>query len=135
MNRLRGDIVQIETSGQLSIVSVAVSKALVLKAIVVETPTTAPYLKQGNTIAVLFKETEVIIGAGAVAAISLQNKISCTIAKIDTGTLLSKLVLKTYEETEISAIISSKAVNQLNLTVDSKVQAMIKLNEMMLAEL
>ncbi len=134
MNRLQGDIVQIETSGHLSIVSVMVSKALILKAIVVETPKTAPYLKEGNSIAVLFKETEVIIGTDQVDTISLQNKIPSTISQVEKGTLLSKLSLTTGQA-GITAIISTKAVTQLNLTPDSKVIAMIKLNEMMLSEL
>lgn len=134
MNRLQGDIVQIETNGHLSIVSVLVSEAVLLKAIVVETPTTAPYLKEGNTIAVLFKETEVIVGIGPVDGMSLQNKIPCIISQIEKGALLSKLALKTGQAV-ITAIISSKAVTQLNLTANSKVSAMIKLNEMMLAEL
>jgi molybdopterin-binding protein len=134
MNSLNGHIIKVEVSGHLSIVTALVAAQLQLKAIVVETPTTASYLQAGQAIAMLFKETEVVIGTGDLHNISLQNKIPATILCIEQGTLLSKLTLATAAG-NISSLISTNAVQQLGLKEQLKVTAMIKLNEVMLSEI
>ena len=132
MNTLKGKISNIEVNGSLTLVSVNVS-GILLKSIVIETPETAPYLKVDNTIKVLFKETEVIIGRENISNISLQNRISGTIASIEKGTLVSKLTIKT-KVGEIIAIISSSAVELLKAVPGLEVVAMIKTNEILLSE-
>lgn len=134
MNKLSGEIVNIEVSGNISIVSAKICDGIAMKAIVIETPETAEYLRKGNEINLLFKETEVIIGVGRDHLISLQNKIPGTVALIDQGKLLSRIVVNT-QGCEITAVISSNAVSQLDLQKGSSVTAMIKLNEVMLSEL
>ncbi|WP_411028826.1 TOBE domain-containing protein [Spongiimicrobium sp. 3-5] len=134
MNRLQGNIADIETSGNLSVVSVTINDQVLLKAIVVETPETATYLRMSNQVSVLFKETEVILGTGENHTISVQNKIRGSIINIDKGTLLSKVRLNTVAG-EITAIVSTAAVIELNLKLQLNVTAIIKLNEMMLSEL
>jgi len=132
MNSITGQISQIEVSGHLSIVSVIAGEQLLLKAIIVETPESASYLKEGQAIQMLFKETEVVIGIGEQLHISLQNKIPATIQEIEKGKLLSKLTLSTMAGT-IYSVISTNAVNNLALVPQQKVVAMIKLNEVMLS--
>ena len=132
MNSLNGHIVKVEVSGHLSIVSVLVAEQIQLKAIVVETPESASYLQEGQAIAMLFKETEVVIGTGENLTISLQNKIPATIVQIEQGKLLSKLTLTTVAG-NICSLISTNAVQQLGLKEQLKVNAMIKLNEVMLS--
>ena len=134
MNKLQGQIINIETSGNISIVSVAVNEQVKLKAIVIETPSTAPYLKIGVAIAMLFKETEVVMGTDAQHAISLQNKISGSIKHIEKGALLSKIILESSAG-EITSLISTNAVNQLHLKVGMNAMAMVKLNEVMISEI
>ncbi len=133
LNSIKGVIQQIQTSGSLSLVSVEVSPELLLKAIVIETPASAAYLRLGGSIKVLFKETEVIIGTENVVGISLQNRIPSTIQTIEQGALISKLTLKS-ELGNIASIISTNAVQTLALEVGTSVLAMIKLNEIMLTE-
>lgn len=132
MNNISGQISQIEVSGHLSIVSVAITEELQLKAIVVETPATADYLQKGQAIQMLFKETEVVIGNGDQLNISLQNKIPATILHLEKGKLLSKLRLATVAG-NINAIISTHAVHELQLQEQQTVTAMVKLNEVMLS--
>lgn len=134
MNSLPGTIVDIEVSGHLSLVTVEVHSKTRIKAIVVETPESADYLKKGKAINVLFKETEVVIGVGESFHISLQNQIPGTIKNIDKGTLLGKVVLETPMG-EITSIISSNAIDQLKLKNNAPATALIKLNEIMLAKL
>lgn len=133
MNSVQGIIRSIQTVESLSLVSVEAATELVLKAIVIETPETAAYLRIDGVIKVLFKETEVIIGTREVHAISLQNRIPATITDIEYGSLISKLSLQS-EVADITSIISTKAVQQLDLKTGMSVLAMIKLNEMMLSE-
>lgn len=132
MNSIKGNIAQIEFNGSLSLVSVSVTDTITLKSIVVETPETASYLKKGNTVQVLFKETEVVIGVGDNPQVSLQNRIPSTVKFIETGTLISKLVLDT-EVGLLEAVISTNAIQQLQIENGSQVLAMVKLNETMLS--
>lgn len=133
MNRLPGHICKIETEGNLSLITVEIRKDLCLKTIIIETPETVSYLRLNNPIDVLFKETEVTIGSNISQAISLQNRIPGPIIKIDKGHLLSRIVLNTSAG-DIIAIISTMAVDQMNLKVGDDVIAMIKLNEIMLSQ-
>jgi len=132
MNTLKGKISAIEVNGSLTLVTANVD-GIALKSIVIETPETAPYLKVGNAIKVLFKETEVIIGIGNISNISLQNRIPGKIASIEKGSLISKLTIKT-KVGEITAVISTSAVELLNMLQGMEVTAMIKTNEILLSE-
>ncbi|MFK8101308.1 MAG: molybdopterin-binding protein [Saprospiraceae bacterium] len=133
MNSLSGHISNIEECGQLSLVTVRFSATLILKAIVVETTATAAYLSIDRKIKMLFKETEVVVGTNAPHAISLQNRIEGTVQAIERGQLISKIKIAT-EVGVVVSIISTNAVAHLRLVENLPVVAMIKLNEMMLAE-
>lgn len=131
MNKLQGNIKEIETSGSFSVVSVAIGD-LLLRTIVIETPETASYLKPGNQVEVLFKETEVVIGVGSSPAVSLRNRIKGQIVDLERGKLISRLLIQT-DVGKISSVISTESVDELNLAAGSEVLVMIKLNEIMLA--
>ena len=132
MNTLVGKIENVTVNGSLSLIQVMVQQTL-MSAIVIDTPKTASYLKKGNNIKVIFKETEVIIGKGTAHQISLQNKLTGKIAHIESGELLSKLTLETSAG-KITSIITTNAVVNLKLKVGDEVTAMIKTNELMLSE-
>jgi molybdate transport system regulatory protein len=132
MNSLKGEIEQIDISGNLSLVGIKVGDCQ-FKSIVVETPETVDYLRVGGAVDVLFKETEVIIGIGDNMQISLRNKMISTITSIEKGKLLAKLVLQTNAG-EVISIITSNAVENLNLKEGLQVMAMVKTNEILLAK-
>ncbi|MFI8379474.1 molybdopterin-binding protein [Leeuwenhoekiella sp. NPDC079379] len=134
MNKLHGHIHALEVSSNLTIVEVAVTFELFLKAIVIDTPQTADYLQKGHKVSLVFKETEVIIGIGEQSNVSLQNQLPATILGIEKGKLLSKIKLNTTAGA-LTSIISTAAVMKLNLAVSSEVVAMVKLNEVMLGRL
>jgi molybdate transport system regulatory protein len=131
MNSLKGIIKQIDVNGNLSLVSLEVGECS-FKSIVIETPETAEYLYVGNAVDVLFKETEVIIGKGDNIQISLRNRMKATITSLDKGKLLARLTMQTNAG-EVISIITSNAVEQLGLALNSEVWAMVKTNEIMLA--
>lgn len=132
MNILQGYIEKLTVSGSLTLINLKVED-LPITAIVIDTPETASYLKIGNVISVIFKETEVIIGKGNVEQISMRNKFKGIISKVESKKLLSKLIIKT-KVGDIKSIITSNAVKQLELKEGVEVTAMVKTNEIMLSE-
>lgn len=133
MNSFEGIISEIKVNKDLSLVSVDMGHDIHLKTIIIETPDSANYLKLGNRIKALFKETEVVLGVRPIGDISLQNKINGTVDLIEEGALISKVKVATPLG-EIVSIISTNAVVNLKIGKGSAVTAMVKLNEIMLAE-
>ena len=132
MNILKGEIESVTVKKSLSLVKIKIGP-FHLTSIVIDTPESSTYLSPGNAVNAIFKETEVIIGKGKNHQISLQNKLTGTITSIESGDLLSKVSLET-EVGKIVSVITTNAVNQLQLTVGSEVTAMVKTNEVMLSE-
>ena len=104
-----------------------------LTAIMVETPATAPYLTVGGEVSVLFKETEVSLAKGLSGRLSLRNRLQAVVRNIDKGELLAEVVLD-YKGHRLVSVITSRAIDRLELTVGDRVEALIKANEVMLGE-
>ena len=132
MNALKGKIREVEVSGNLSLVTIAVQDCI-FKSIVVETPNTVDYLTVNGEVRVLFKETEVIIGRGEDLQISLRNKMYGKILTIELGALLASVTLTT-QVGDIVSIITANAVRQLGLEPGMDVVGMVKTNEVLLAK-
>ncbi len=133
MNSLKGHIAEVTVNGSMSLVSIDIGQGLIIKSIVIDSPNTAAYLKKGVQLDLLFKETEVVIGAGDLSMISLQNQIPATISQIENGVLLSKLVLQSVAG-KIVSLTATEAIKKMQLKKDDEVIVMIKLNEIMLSE-
>ncbi|MBN2637458.1 MAG: TOBE domain-containing protein [Bacteroidales bacterium] len=130
MNSLKGIITNITVNGSLSLVHLDVSGA-VFSVIVIDTPKTASYLSTGNQVSVIFKETEVVIGTGKEFNVSLQNRLEGKISEIQSGELLSKIILDTNAG-KIVSVITTRAVKNLGLKRGTEAVALIKTNEIML---
>ncbi|MCX2720025.1 TOBE domain-containing protein [Lentiprolixibacter aurantiacus] len=133
MNKLKGHIAKIKTSGNLSRVDVALSEDIVVSAVVIETPDTAAYLKKNNEVYVLFKETEVILSADPEVEISLVNRIPGKISNLLVGDLFCEVSIQT-EVGEIRSVISKIAWERWPMAVKDPVTALVKINEIMLQE-
>lgn len=132
MNTLKGKIASIKTTQSLSLVTIQIEDVF-FNTIVIETPDTAPYIKTGGPITILFKETEVIIGKGSEHHISIQNKVMGTVFKIEKGELLCKVIIDTTIG-KITAILTLDAAKYLQLEINDKVTVMIKTTEIMLSQ-
>ena len=132
MNILDGVIEEITVNGALSLAGIRVGDTR-FTAIIIDTPDTVAYLKVGNPIHVIFKETEVIIGKGTGHPISLRNKLVGRIQDIQSGELLSKVMVDTSAG-RIASVITTNAVKQLELKKGCEVTAMIKTNEILISE-
>jgi molybdopterin-binding protein len=105
-----------------------------LCSIIVETQKTADYLKVGNEVYILFKETEVSVGKNVQGLLSLRNQINCTVQNIEKGKVLSKVVLN-FKNYNIVSIITTNSVEKLQLKIGDNVKAFIKSNEVSLMEI
>lgn len=131
MNQLKGIIVAVQHNNHMSLVDVEIG-ADMFTATLLETPETAPYLKAGEWITLLFKETEVSLAKGLSGAISLRNRFPVTVSHIERGALLSAVRLD-YRGESLLSIITTRGVDRLELAVDDEVEALVKANEMVLS--
>jgi molybdopterin-binding protein len=131
MNTLHGEIVEILTAEEISLVRVKVDD-FVFTSLVIDTPAINSWLVKGHQVSLFFKETEVIIAKTLPLAISIQNRIECVVKSIKSGKLLCELNL-VFNEWQIRSIITRNACEQLNLQENDKVIALIKTNEVSLA--
>jgi molybdate transport system regulatory protein len=132
MNRLKGKIEAINSHDELLLIELNVQETK-MKAIVIGKPDDYSYLEIGNEIAILFKETEVIISSYKNLNISIQNKLTCTITSLKKGKLLSQVNLD-FNGISLSSIITTNSIENLNLKNEDTVTALIKTNEIILSE-
>ena len=130
MNRLPGTITKIQQSGAILLVDVAVD-GQGFSALLIESATQPEWLQEGNSINLVFKETEVSLAKNLSGIISLRNRMKCTVQHIDRGVLLSKISLQFLKYT-ITSAITTRAVDSLQLQIGDEVEALVKANEVSL---
>lgn len=130
MNKLKGKIMNIESSEHISIVDIEVEGDL-FSSVIIETPETADYLRFGEEVFMLFKETEVSIGKALSGNLSLRNRLKSKIKTIEKGTVLTKITLD-YKGKDIISVITTRSTNKLDLKVGDEVQGLVKANEVII---
>jgi len=130
VNRLKGQIVAIDSNSHMSLVDVAVGDD-VFTATLLETPETADYLKVGYKVTLLFKETEVALAKDLSGLISLRNRFSVIVRNIERGGILSAIELD-YVGKALMSVITTRAVERLQLAVGEQIEALVKANEIAL---
>lgn len=133
MNKLRGHITRIESNDHVSLVDVEVNGDI-FTATLLETPDDAPYLKVGNAVDILFKETEVSLAKGLSGLISLRNRVLTTVKLVRSGVILSEVMLD-YRGQTISSIITTGSIKRLDIKPGDEVEALVKANEVTLMEI
>ena len=132
MNRLDGRICAIQSNGRLSLVDVRVGDDM-YTATLLETPETAPYLKVGGQVRLLFKETEVSLAKGLSGMLSLRNRIPATVRAIECGDIMSAVELD-YRGQTLTSVITSRAAERMQLAVGDQVEGLVKANEMLIMD-
>jgi molybdate transport system regulatory protein len=130
VNKLIGKVILVESSPHMSMVGIDV-EGDVFSSIVLETPDTASYLKQGSRVILAFKETEVSIGKNLSGLISIRNRFKATIKGLEKSDILTKVFLN-YKSKEIISIISSRSVQKLGLIDGDVIEWLVKTNEVSL---
>jgi molybdate transport system regulatory protein len=108
MNILHGEITELVSEGELSLVKVLAYGQL-FHSIVIDTPDSSPYLTKGHPVRLLFKETEVIIATTDPLSVSVRNQLRCRVKKITVGKLLCELTLSWTPAPCLAADSSSSA--------------------------
>jgi len=130
MNKLTGIITQIQQSGAIMLVDVAVG-GHGFSALLIESATHPAWLQTGNTIDLVFKETEVSLAKHLSGVISLRNRMKCKVISIERGILLSKITLN-FQNYTIASAITTRSVDALQLKIGEEVEALVKSNEISL---
>jgi molybdate transport system regulatory protein len=130
MNKLSGTITKIQQSGAILLVDVDVD-GHGFSAMLIESVTQPEWLKTGNTIDLIFKETEVSLAKNLTGMISMRNRMKCTVQKIERGDLLSKVSLK-FQQHTITSAITTRSVDSLQIAIGDEVEALVKANEVSL---
>ena len=131
MNKLTGIITQIQQSGAILLVDVAVD-GHGFSALLIESATHPEWLQTGNSIDLVFKETEVTLAKDLSGIISTRNRMKCKVEHIERGGLLSKITLKFQNRHKITSAVTTRAVDSLQLTIGDEVEALVKSNEISL---
>lgn len=130
MNKLPGTITNIQQSGAILLVDIKVADRL-FSALLIESANQPEWVKTGETIDIVFKETEVSLAKNLSGQISLRNRMQCVVLKIDRGELLSRVFLK-FQDYTLSSAITTRSVDSLNLNIGDEVEALVKSNEVSL---
>ncbi|MDP2890188.1 MAG: TOBE domain-containing protein, partial [Bacteroidota bacterium] len=89
------------------------------------------WLQEGNSIDLVFKETEVSLAKNLSGIISMRNRMKCMVQHIDRGELLSKISLQ-FQKYTITSAITTRSVDSLDLKIGDEVEALVKANEVSL---
>jgi molybdopterin-binding protein len=133
MNSFDGHIENVESSGNLSIITVKLSNDTLIKAIVIDTLSTPLQWGIGIKVKALFKETEVVLSGSEIPYISIENIWRGSISKMEMGELLSRLEIESVIG-YVTALIPTKSITNMGLKNNSHVHVMVKLNEVILSK-
>jgi len=130
MNRIDLIIKEVYCSGGIILVDME-TEDIPMSALLIDAADNPDWLKKGNVISAVFKETEVSIAKNLSGIISLRNKLLCSVINIKRGELMSVISLK-FQHYIIDSAITTRSVNLLNLKENDEVMALIKANEITL---
>lgn len=126
MNVLEAKILNYRTSGQIIICELD-TFGTNATAVLLDSPGELKYIFEGNTVNMLFKETEVIIATGEIGQLSLNNRFPARITCMEKGNIFTSLTLDFG--TGIESVITTKSAERLGLAVGTEVTALVKANE------
>jgi len=130
MNKLPGVITNIQQSGAILLVDADVN-GQVFSALLIESASQPEWLKVGNTVDLVFKETEVSLAKNLSGQISLRNRMKCVVQEIVRGDLLCKIKMS-FQNNTIYSAITTRSVDAFHLAVGDEVEALVKANEVSL---
>lgn len=129
MNQLKGHINNLQQYEGLILLDIGLGSTSVKSILLGDDD---KHYKIGNSVHILFKETELIISKNKTDLISLQNQFRCEIIAIEKGKLLSQIELK-FGDFSLTSIITSLSSDRLDLKIGDLVTALVKTNEIMVS--
>ena len=132
MNSLKGTISTIKNNDGISLISVNLDTA-VFHVLIIETEDEATYLGVGNTVNLIFKETETILTKTDKNTTSIPNTMVGQVLTVQEGAILCKITIN-VAVAKITAVITRMMQDQLQFKTGDRVTALIKASEIMLSE-
>lgn len=132
MNKLTGVITQIQNAGAIMLVDIDVD-GHAFSSLLIESTVNPIWIHMGNTIDLVFKETEVTLAKNLSGRISMRNHMFCRVMHIERGNLLSNITLQ-FQNYAIMSSITTRATDSLNLKVGEEIEALVKANEVALMQ-
>ncbi len=130
MNRLRGTVHRLQTSGEITHVEVRVADH-VFHAVVLDAPETVPYLRVRAPVDVLFKESEVFLARPPLGPISTRNRFPGRVRRIVTGRILARVEIVS-DVGVIESLVTRQAVEDLGLREGDNIIWLVKTTEVSL---
>jgi len=130
MNRISGIISNIQHSGAILLVDIDV-EGHGFSAMLIDSTIHPEWLAEGNSVDIIFKETEVALAKNLSGIISMRNRMKCTVQQIELGELLSKISLQ-FQNNQIISAITTRSAIALDLKIGDEVEALVKANEVSL---
>jgi molybdate transport system regulatory protein len=132
MNRLKGTIRRIASSENLSLVEIDVEGHRFFS-VVLERPDGRSYLREGNAVLLLFKDTEVALARGPRGPISILNAAEGTVRTIESGAVLTRVDLD-FAGHAVVSVVATRSAEELDLSEGDAVLWLVKANEVSLME-
>jgi len=92
-------------------------------------------LKQGDSVTVLVKATEVMLakGSGTYEQLTTRNQIPGKVSRVETGSVMAEVQID-IKGGQLVATVTKHSVDRLGLTTGDDVVALVKATEVMLAK-
>lgn len=130
MNRLPGLIVSIDAHGSIMLVEVAMGMRRFSAMLVGDQEGRGSSAwATGMPVNLLFKETEVALAKNLSGLISMRNRMPATVAAVERGRLLTRVMLD-IDGHAIASIITTRSADALRLMPGDAVEGLVKSNEM-----
>lgn len=129
MNSFSGKISEIHASNSFKLIKVVVNDITVAGIIISDDDSLKYHV--GQSVNVIFNETEVILAKPDNLEIAIFNQVKGEIKEVQQGEILTRVVVLT-EMGEVVAVISNESLKFLKLQIGENVMALIKTNEVML---
>ena len=128
MNKIKGEILKIESCGELSSVKIKSKSGAIFSSLMLDIDSFG--VEIGEEINMLFKENEVLI-ATKESVLSARNAFVCRVCKINKGELLSEVGFE-FEDGVVSSIITTDSLMRLGVKEGSEFMWFVKANEVTL---
>ena len=132
MNTLKGKVFAIESHEGISIIDIKIGNDE-FSSLIIETDATKKYIKVGNEIDMLFKETEISLKNYHNKLIKRNNKFTAKVVSINLGKILSDIDLE-YNNQLLKVITLTRHINELNLQVGKKAVMILRTQEILLSK-
>lgn len=130
MNRLAGTLVSRESSGPIARVIVNLGTST-MTAVLLEDASLVPSV--GAPVIVCFKESETALAPGSFEGkMSIRNRLPCTVTSIEDDGVLCRVKLD-FCQTPLAALVTSESARDLGLSAGTRVFALVKSTEVMIA--